>query len=180
MHDDRTQIERRLSRVLHERLIPAVYRSRVPLSVRRWDAPGEPVAVAEALGADYRPAAVGDRWGPPWGTTWFELRADLPAGWSGCLVEGVVDLGFDATQPGFAAEGLVHDSDGTPVKGLHPSNRWFPVAADAESVHVFVEAAANPQITMRVPTRLGDVERNPRAGRRPRRAGPAGRRAARR
>jgi alpha-mannosidase len=158
MHDDRISLERRLSRVLTERLIPAIYPRSVGLTVRRWDVPGEPVPVADALAADYRPAAVGEAWGPAWGTTWFELSVEVPPEWATDELEGVVDLGFERGGPGFAAEGLVYRPDGTAVKGIHPFNRWFPVDAGATSVRVFVEASANPEITMRVPTLAGDVE----------------------
>src|SRR5918994_1529154 len=158
MHVNRVEIDRRLSRVVSERLLPAVYRSSVPLTVRRFDVPGEPISVAEALSAEYEPAQVGERWGPAWGTTWFELAADVPDEWAGEIVEGVVDLGFDHEVPGFAAEGLVYRPDGTAIKGLHPFNRWFPVDSEATSVRVFVEAAANPMIIFRLPTQAGDVE----------------------
>jgi alpha-mannosidase len=153
----RTEIRRRLFRVLNERLMPAVYSAAVPLTIRRWDVPGEPVAVAEALAAPYTTAEVGDRWGPAWGTTWFELIGTVPADWAGKLVEGVVDLGFNGTAPGFTVEGLVYRAEGTPIKGLHPYNRWFPVESDASDVRVFVEAAANPTFEALVPTVAGDV-----------------------
>ena len=158
IENDRTEIRRRLGRVYSERLMPAVYQAAVPLTVRRWDVPGEPVPVGEALAATYRTAEVGDRWGPAWGTTWFELTGTVPADWLGKLVEGVVDLGFTGVGPGFTAEGLVYSSDGIPVKGLHPYNRWFPVDAGATDVRVFVEAAANPTFEALVPTVAGDVE----------------------
>lgn len=157
MYFDRRQVARRLSRIVTERLTPAVYGERAAMTVRRWDVAGEPVPVAQALAADYLPATVGEGWGPAWGTTWFELTADVPPGWSGGRVEGVVDLGFDGTGPGFAAEGLVYRSDGTAVKGLHPHNRWFPVESDVGQVRVLVEAAANPLISIRTPE-IGDVE----------------------
>ena len=59
----RTEIHRRLLRMLNERLMPAIYSAAVPLTIRRWDVPGEPVAVADALLAPYAKADVGDRWG---------------------------------------------------------------------------------------------------------------------
>jgi len=158
MHVNRVEIDRRLSRVVSERLLPAVYRSLVPLTVRRFDVPGEPISVTEALAAEYAPSKVGERWGPAWGTTWFELAADVPDEWAGEIVEGVVDLGFDRDVPGFAVEGLVYRPDGTAIKGLHPFNRWFPVDSQATSVRVLVEAAANPSIVFRLPTQAGDLE----------------------
>src|SRR5215217_5607468 len=158
MHVNRVEIDRRLSRVVSERLLPAVYRSLVRLTVRRFDVPGEPISVTEALAAEYAPSKVGERWGPAWGTTWFELAADVPDEWAGEIVEGVVDLGFDRDVPGFAVEGLVYRPDGTAIKGLHPFNRWFPVDSQATSVRVLVEAAANPSIVFRLPTQAGDLE----------------------
>src|SRR5215204_5494154 len=143
--------------MLNERLMPAVYSAAVPLAIRRWDVPGEPVTATEALLAPYTNAGVGDRWGPAWGTTWFELTGTVPAEWAGKLVEGVVDLGFTGLSPGFTVEGLVYRADGAPIKGLHPSNRWFPVEADATDVQVFVEAAANPTFEFLVPTVTGDL-----------------------
>jgi alpha-mannosidase len=153
----RTEIQRRLFRVLNERLTPAVYSRAVPLTIRRWDVPAEPVPVAQALQAPYTTAEPGDRWGPAWGTTWFELTGTVPADWAGKLVEGAFDLGFTGIAPGFTAEGLVYRADGTPIKGLHPYNRWFPVDPDGTNVKVLVEAAANPAFEFGVPTLAGDV-----------------------
>ncbi|MUL43645.1 alpha-mannosidase [Streptomonospora sp. PA3] len=162
MHDEYAQLDRRLARVLGERLWPAVYADAVPLAVARWDAPAGPVTAAEGVAAPYRPAEVGQEWGPPWGTTWFRFTGRVPAQWAGRTVEAVLDLGFDPDRPGFCAEGLVHRPDGTPVKGLNPRNRWVRVAASArggEEVDLRVEAAANPVILGPAgfsPTPLGD------------------------
>ncbi|GAA3875641.1 alpha-mannosidase [Streptomyces sedi] len=159
MHDDRDLVEQRLRRVLDERIRPAVYGAAVPLELERWDAPGEPVPVAEALAAAYRPARVGERWGPAWGTSWFRLTGRVPAEWAGSRVEARVDLGFDRQLPGFQCEGLVHLPDGTAVKGVHPHNDWVSVARAAEGgeeVELLVEAAANPILVEARPTELGD------------------------
>jgi alpha-mannosidase len=158
VHDDRFLVEARLDRVLRERIRPAVYAQSSGLTVARWDAPGEPVPVAEGLAAAYTDAKVGDPWGPPWGTTWFKLTGQVPEGWAGQTVELVVDLGFDAFSTGFQAEGLVYTADGTAVKGLNPRSAWVRVAdavAGGEHVQYFVEAAANPAIGGPV-TSMGD------------------------
>ncbi|MFG2292807.1 alpha-mannosidase [Streptomyces sp. NPDC048603] len=159
MHDDRSVTEHRLRRVLAERVMPAVRGECVPLEVGRWDVPGEPVPVGEGLGAPYRPCAVGDLWGPAWGTTWFRVTGTVPDGWAGRTVEAVLDLGFDRMMPGFQCEGLVHRADGGEVKGLHPLNDWVPVADAArggERIEWYVEAAANPMLTAHAPTAEGD------------------------
>ncbi|MEU4800004.1 glycoside hydrolase family 38 C-terminal domain-containing protein [Streptomyces sp. NPDC023327] len=164
MHDDRTLVEARLKRVLDERIRPAVYPASVPLDVAVWNAPGEPVPVAEGLAAEPVPTAVGERWGAPWGTSWFRVTGTVPKEWAGRTVEAVLDLGFDENMPGFQCEGLVYRPDGTPVKGLNPRNQWVRIAAPAEGgeeVRLHIEAASNPVILDYhpfLPTRLGDKE----------------------
>ncbi|MFD4628331.1 alpha-mannosidase [Streptomyces sp. NPDC058284] len=164
MHDDRTLVEARLKRVLDERIRPAVYPASVPLDVAVWNAPGEPVPVAEGLAAEPSPTAVGERWGAPWGTSWFRVSGTVPKEWAGRTVEAVLDLGFDENMPGFQCEGLVYRPDGTPVKGLNPRNQWVRIAAPAEGgeeVRLHIEAASNPVILDYhpfLPTQLGDKE----------------------
>lgn len=154
MHDDRLLIEARIGRILNERVVPAVHGPAVPLRVEVWHAPGEPVPVAQALDAPYRPLADQEVWGPAWGTSWFHVTGAVPAGWAGRQVEAVIDLGFAADRDGFSAEALVHRPDGTAVKGLNPRNTWVPIAGEA--VDLYVEAAANPEILGITPTADGD------------------------
>ncbi|MFF4189904.1 alpha-mannosidase [Nonomuraea sp. NPDC001831] len=164
MHDDRTLVEARLKRVLDERLRPAVYPESVPMDVRVWTAPGEPVPVAEGLAAPTEPIAVGAAWGAPWATSWFTVTGTVPPAWAGRTVEAVLDLGFDENMPGFQCEGLVYLPDGTPVKGLNPRNQWVRVGAPVaggEQVELRIEAASNPVVLDYkpfVPTLLGDKE----------------------
>lgn len=167
MHHDRTVTERRLARVLDQRLRPAVYRESLPLDVAIWNVSGEPVPVSEGIAAPYAPVRTGATWGPAWSTSWFRISGTVPAAWAGEQVEAVLDLGFGSTQPGFSAEGLVYRADGTPVKALNPRNAWLPIAEHAsggEEFVYYVEAAANPVIFDSgdggdpfVPTRAGGV-----------------------
>ncbi|MGR4881183.1 alpha-mannosidase [Streptomyces sp. LARHCF249] len=159
MHDDRSITEHRLRRVLKERIKPAVHSGSVPLALARWDAPGEPVPVAQGLAAAYEPCAAGEPWGPAWGTTWFKVTGTVPAGWAGRTVEAVLDLGFDRMMPGFQCEGLVHRADGSEVKALNPYNDWVRVADRAEGgerVEWYVEAASNPVLVEHTATYEGD------------------------
>ncbi|WP_127355779.1 alpha-mannosidase [Actinacidiphila soli] len=164
MHDDRSLIESRLKRVLDERIRPAVYPVSVPLHTGIWNAPGEPVPVAEGLAAPRTPIEAGDAWGAPWGTSWLTVSGTVPQEWAGRTVEALLDLGFDENMPGFQCEGLVYRPDGSPVKGLNPRNQWVrvgaPVAGD-EEVLLHIEAASNPVILQYpsfAPTALGDKE----------------------
>ncbi|OJV59627.1 MAG: alpha-mannosidase [Cellulomonas sp. 73-145] len=164
MHRAVQSLTMRIERILLERLVPAVYGDREPVEVAALHLPGEPVPAAEALGAQYEPFAVGDRWGPPWSTTWFRFRGQVPDRMRGRRVELLVDLGFERSGPGFRSEGLAYTPDGRPLKGIEPRTAYVPVARDAEGgepVDVYVEAAANPRFTG-VVTALGDPRTAPR------------------
>lgn len=124
MHDDRTLTERRLARVLDQRLRPAVHARCLPLEVSAHHTFGEPLPVREGIAGPYEPVATGTSWGPAWSTSWFKIRGTVPDDWAEERVEAVLDLGFAATQPGFSAEGLVYRADGTLVKALNPRNTW--------------------------------------------------------
>ncbi|WP_328906610.1 glycosyl hydrolase-related protein [Streptomyces sp. NBC_00234] len=162
MHDDRALVEGRLERALNQFIRPAQYTARTPLALSVWHAPGEPVPVAEALKGTYEPFEAGAEWGRPWSTSWFRLTGEVPPEWAGRRVEVVVDPGFSGHGPGFQAEGMLYDSDGVPLKGIHPRNRHLLVAAEAaggEPVALLLEAASNPYVLERgfEPTHLGDV-----------------------
>ena len=72
MHDRSAAIQDRVARMLDERIRPLVHRPVAALQVEAWhvgSGQGEPVPATEALAAAYLPFAVGDAWGPAWGTT---------------------------------------------------------------------------------------------------------------
>jgi alpha-mannosidase len=164
MHDDSTLVEQRIRRELNDRLMPLMYRAKLPLTVEAWDTPGEPVPYAEAMAAlasaQVRPFIIGRRWSRPWGTTWFRFTGEVPAEWEGQSVEAVIDLGFHPDSAGFQAEGLVWapgaDGRGLPVQGVHPRRTAVPVAATPGAVELVVEAASNPAFPM-TGTRMGHL-----------------------
>jgi len=163
MHDDIPLTVGRATRVLRERIQPAVHALSVPLTAEWHELPGEPVPPAEALALPYQPYAVGTPWGRAWSTSWFRLTGQVPEQWRGHRVEAVLDLGFDPNMTGFQCEGLVYLRDGEPLKALNPRSQWVLVTESAtggESVELFVEAAANPVLLDYqpfLPTREGDV-----------------------
>ena len=163
MHDDIPLTTGRATRVLGERIRPAIYSARIPLEVSFHELPGEPIAPEQGRELDFAPFETGSVWGPAWGTTWFHLRGTVPAEWAGRTVEALVDLGFDQNMTGFQCEGLVYLPGGEPVKSLNPRNQWVPVAERAEAgatFEVYLEAASNPVLLDYVPflpTQEGDV-----------------------
>src|SRR5689334_14273575 len=124
MHDDIPLTVGRATRVLDERILPAVYGATSPVTVDWHELPGEPVAVAEGVQLSYSSYDVGTAWGAAWGTTWFRIRGEVPAEWAGRRIELLVDLGFDTNMPGFQCEALVYRPDLTPVKSINPRNQW--------------------------------------------------------
>ena len=162
MHDNSRLVLGRVARFVRERLTPALYRDRRPLDVRAWAAPGEPVPFADAATREFGPFAVGEAWGPPWGTTWFRVTGTVPAAWTDpdTRPELYVDLGFSDGQPGFQAEGMAYAADGTVLSGIEPRRREVALpAGPGSAVDVFVEAAANPDVGSGWqfrPTPLGD------------------------
>ncbi|GIJ45220.1 alpha-mannosidase [Virgisporangium aliadipatigenens] len=143
MHDDIPLTVGRVTRVLAERVLPAIHPESVPLDVAAHSLPGEPVPPAEGIALSYAPHPIGTAWGPAWGTTWFRVRGSVPERWRGRPVEVLVDLGFNRSLAGFQCEALVYRPDGTPVKGINPQNRWIPV--DTDTVEFYLEAASNPE-----------------------------------
>ena len=166
MHDDSGFVLPRVARFVRERLTPALHRASVPARVAAWTAPGEPVPFAEARGQEYRPIAVGEAWGRPWGTAWFHVTGAVPAQWR--HPELVVDLGFTGAGPGFQAEGTVYAPDGVVLGGIEPAaaraagrcEGTCALAQGVTAVDLYVEAAANPDMTGGwgwAPTPLGDL-----------------------
>ena len=156
--DAATLAMQRVRRFTRFRIQPAVYREARPVEVTAWTVGGEPVPFAHALRQSFEPFAVGDRWGRPWDTVWFDVRGDAPADWGQDEAELVVDLGFLGHQPGFQAEATAYRPDGTIVKAIEPLNAWVPVP-DPGGFRLLIEAAANPMIQVPYeyePTPLGD------------------------
>ena len=125
MHDDSGFVLPCVARFVRERLTPALHRAKAACEVTAWTAPGEPVPFAEATAQAYRPFAVGEAWGRPWGTVWFHVTGAVPTGWA--HPELVVDLGFTGAGPGFQAEGTVYAPDGVILGGLEPRRRAVPL-----------------------------------------------------
>src|SRR6476620_11789158 len=71
MHDDIPLTVGRATRVLEERILPAVHAVTVPVTVEWHELPGEPVPAAQGLVLEDSPYEVGTPWGAAWGTTWF-------------------------------------------------------------------------------------------------------------
>lgn len=153
----------RLRQVLERRLLRAIHRGSAPLELTAFCVRGEPISFEAARRGEYRPFRVGDAWGPPWSTTWFRVRGQVPDGWPGreaqdpsrdlfsqgkrASVVALFDLGFTG-DTGFTCEALAW-KDGRPWRGVDPNHRWLPVEGPEIDFHL--EAAANPTATVSGP-----------------------------
>lgn len=162
MHENQTLTFGRVTRVLEERLRPAIHSQPHPLEIASHTVGGEPIAVEAGIAAEYEGLGVGARWGRAWDTTWLRITGTVPPEFAGRRVEVVADLGFDINMPGFQAEGLVYTSDRRPVRSLNPRAQWIPVTRSAdggEQIEFFIEAASNPVLLDYhpfLPTEQGD------------------------
>jgi alpha-mannosidase len=158
MHDDRSEVEARVAKIVRERIAPALHAPGVPLEVSAFMPEGEPVPLATAQQATYEPFEIGTAFGPPWSTTWFRMRGEVPADWSGRPVDAVVQFATGLIT-GFSTEALVF-VDGVPVQGLHREHRRVPIGRPAkggEVVDLLVETASNPDVVIsQAPTPMGD------------------------
>jgi alpha-mannosidase len=138
--------------VLHDVVEPAVFGPAHPLTITAHHVPGEPISPADALVRPYGAFAVGDAWGPCWGTTWFHLEGRVPGEWAGQeVVLRLESLRMGTAIPG--GEFLIFaprpEAGGrlVPLLGLseqHAAASLVDSAAGGEAVDLHVEAAANP------------------------------------
>jgi alpha-mannosidase len=146
----------RVRRFTRSRIAPAVHGERLGVTVRSWTVGGEPVPFSEAVRQDFRPFRIGEAWGRPWDTVWFEVAGEVPADWA--EAELLVGLGVTDELPGFQAEATAYRPDGTVIKAVEPRNAWVPLDGPGPFT-VLLEAAANPLIGIPShyePTPLGD------------------------
>src|SRR4051794_11401916 len=91
----------------------------------------------EAQRLRYRPAEIGETFGPQWATYWFRLAATVPGIWAGRPVELVWDSGCEA---------LLY-RDGAPVQGLVKGGGYdrttAPLGMPSGRVELELEMACN-------------------------------------
>lgn len=152
MQKHRAITQRRLAR-LAEALRRRVYVDHQPVTLAVFSAPDR-ISFEQAAAAEYRPARLGEQFGPAWSTHWFRVDATIPAAWRGREVH----LLWDAS-----AEACVW-RDGQPQQGLTGTGgqerREYCVtqaAAGGESVRLYIEVACNGMFG------VGELNQNPNA-----------------
>ncbi|NIU79063.1 MAG: alpha-mannosidase, partial [Gammaproteobacteria bacterium] len=96
----------RIDELLRGTVKPARWPTTAPVEIRANHLPGEPVPYPQAVAGSFEPFAVGDAWGPLWGTTWLHVTGTVPAEFAGRDCALMVHLGYGGLS-GFGAEGQV-------------------------------------------------------------------------
>lgn len=165
-HDVTAPALQRLRRLLTQRVRPAMLRTVGPFSVSATPESFDPVPFAAIGTQTLEPFTIGDSWGRPWQSRWFQLSARLQEVGANEQLVAHVDLGFTGRGDGFQVEGLAWQ-DGRPVQAVQPDRRLIPLRAPsgllpgaAGGVELWIEAAATPVIAGHAsgygPTPLGD------------------------
>jgi alpha-mannosidase len=101
--------------------------------------PVDRISWEKAQRLDYRPAELGERFGPPWATYWFRVRATVPEAWSGRRTEL---LWSSLTEAALWIDGRVVQGLNTGGDGERP-DAVIARSADAGPVELSVEVACN-------------------------------------
>jgi len=94
----------------------------------------------EAVRAAYRPARVGEQFGPAWSTHWFQVDIEIPAAWKGREVHLLWDSSSEACvwQDGQPLQGLTGTGG-----SLRNDFRLTRSAAGGERLRLHIEVACN-------------------------------------
>ena len=113
-----------------ERLQALIYPETRALEELLVAGPVDRIARDEALSLEYRPAELGERFGPLWATFWFRARGAVPEGWAGRRVDLLWYTDSEAALwlDGVAAQGLNrHHRDAALVERAEPGTLSFEI-----------------------------------------------------
>jgi alpha-mannosidase len=102
--------------------------------------PVDRISRAEAQRLAYRPAELGERFGPLWATYWFRLQATVPEAWAGRRVDLLWVTRSEST---LWVDGRVLQGLNTGGGGERPDAVLFERARGGESVECELELACN-------------------------------------
>lgn len=128
-----------------DQLTGKLYPTKAPVQLAVSRAPGR-IPFAEAVCGKYRPARIGEYFGPVWATFWFKVEITIPAAWRGKEVVFLWDSTSEACiwQNGVPLQGLT--GDGTMYGVTGPIRNRFRLTARArggERETLYVEVACN-------------------------------------
>jgi alpha-mannosidase len=121
-----------------------VYPHRSPITLAVYSAPDR-IPYAEALNGDYRPARVGEQFGPVWSTHWFRVDVEIPPDWKGREVHLLWDSSSEACvwQDGQPLQGLTGSGTGWSASAARPAFCITKAAQGGERLLLYIEVACN-------------------------------------
>lgn len=122
------------------RLSAKIYDQRIPIDNLGVAGPTDRISYATAQDLhDFRPAKLGDQFGPYWATFWFCANVEVPAAWKGSRVDLLWDTQSEATLwiDGKSVQGLNMTS------GDRPDAILLDCARGGETLSFQIEMACN-------------------------------------
>jgi alpha-mannosidase len=140
-HPDYTQQRLRL---LAERMKTRIYPQTRPVEQILVSCPVDRISYAAAQELSYRPAKLGEQFGPLWATFWFRCATSVPPQWQGRRVDLIWESRSEAMlwMNGRSVQGLNQD----PIKRYNddrPDAILVPNAEGGERVEFQIEMACN-------------------------------------
>ncbi len=135
-------ITRRRAQAFTAALRRNIYPQRAPVTLSVYSAPDR-ISYEEALRGTYRPAQVGETFGPLWSTHWFKVDLTIPEAWQGQEVHLLWDSTSEACvwQDGQPMQGLTGTAgEGGPIR---PEYRLTASARGGERMTLYIEMACN-------------------------------------
>ena len=138
----------RLKILLRSNQLPSkIYAESAPVRLAFWRAPGR-VTYAEATRGKYRPAQLGENFGPQWATHWFKVEIAIPREWRGREVHFLWDSHSEACiwKDGVPIQGLSGTGVATYESPPRPVRQHFLLTKKArggERISFAVETACN-------------------------------------
>ncbi len=101
------------------------------------------ISFAAAQKLAYKPAKIGDQFGPPWATFWFRIQASVPKEWAGRRVDLLWNSQSEATLwiGGRTIQGL--NEHCTLIKSQRPDATLLKKARGGEKIAMQIEMACN-------------------------------------
>ena len=140
-----------------------VYSQRAPVTLSVYSAPDR-ITFEEAMKGQYRPASVGEQFGPIWSTHWVKISLSIPEDWAGLEVHLLWDSSCEACvwKDGQPMQGLTGSGSGWAASAARPAFKLSHHAQGGEVMTLFVEVAVNSLFGINgepSPTTLGLLRR---------------------
>ena len=135
-------ITRRRVQAFTAALRSLIYPQRAPVTLSVYSAPDR-ITYNDALRGSYRPAQIGETFGPLWSTHWFKVDLAIPDAWKGQEVHLLWDSTSEACvwQDSQPMQGLTGTAgEGGPIR---PEYRLTRSARGGETMTLYVEMACN-------------------------------------